>query len=83
MLQLAAPLALVDVMDDVVRPLVTIVVIGAVAILMLVISLKVMERVMPFSVRKELEEDHNVAAAIVMGAVILGVSIVIAAVAKG
>lgn len=83
MLHLTPSLAVVDVMDDVVRPLVTIVVIGAVAIIMLVISLKVMERVMPFSVRKELEEDHNVAAAIVMGAVILGVSIVIAAVAKG
>ncbi|MEZ6013703.1 MAG: DUF350 domain-containing protein [Planctomycetota bacterium] len=78
-----ASIAVVDVMEDVVRPLVTIIVIGAVAIGMLVISLRVMEKVLPFSVKHELEEDHNVAAAIVMGSIILGVSIVIAAVAKG
>ena len=37
----------------------------------------------PFSVRKELEEDQNVALAIVIGAVILGSALIIAAAVHG
>jgi len=81
--QVLPPLALVDVMADVVRPLVSIVVIGSVAIAMLVIALKIVERALPFDVHHELEEDHNVAAAIVMASVILGVALVIASVVNG
>ncbi|HYG75618.1 MAG TPA: DUF350 domain-containing protein [Planctomycetota bacterium] len=33
-----------------------------------------MSKVCPFSIRKEIEEDHNVALAIVMASVILGLS---------
>lgn len=35
-------------------------------------------KVTPFSVRKEIEDDQNVALAIILGAVILGLSIIIA-----
>lgn len=38
-----------------------------------------MVKVVPFSLRKEIEEDQNTALAIVMGAVILGLAIIIAA----
>jgi uncharacterized membrane protein YjfL (UPF0719 family) len=37
----------------------------------------------PFSVRKEIEEDQNIAIAIVIGAVILGIALVIAAAIQG
>jgi putative membrane protein len=37
----------------------------------------------PFSVRKEIEEDQNVALAIVIGAVILGSALIIAAAVHG
>jgi putative membrane protein len=37
----------------------------------------------PFSVRKEIEEDHNVALAIVIAAVILGSALIIAAAVHG
>ncbi len=37
----------------------------------------------PFSVRKEIEEDHNVAIAIVIGAVIIGIALVISAAIQG
>ena len=37
----------------------------------------------PFSIRKEIEEDHNTALAIVIGAVILGISLIIAAAIHG
>jgi uncharacterized membrane protein YjfL (UPF0719 family) len=39
----------------------------------------IMKRMMPFSVRKEIEEDQNTALAIIIGAVIIGMSIIIAA----
>jgi putative membrane protein len=34
---------------------------------------------MPFSLRKEIEEDQNTALAIIIGSVIIGMSIIIAA----
>ena len=43
----------------------------------------VIDKVTPFSVRKELEEDHNVAMAIVIASVILGTALIIAAAIHG
>ncbi len=37
------------------------------------------ERIAPFSVRKEIEQDQNTALGLVMGAVIIGLAIIIAA----
>ena len=37
----------------------------------------------PFSIRKEIEEDHNTALAIVIGAVIIGISLIISAAIQG
>ncbi|HYP52090.1 MAG TPA: DUF350 domain-containing protein [Pyrinomonadaceae bacterium] len=37
----------------------------------------------PFSIRKELEEDHNTALAIVIGSVIIGIALIIAAAIQG
>lgn len=42
-----------------------------------------MVKLAPFSVMKELEADHNTAVAILMAAVILGLSIIIAAALHG
>ena len=75
--------ALIDPYEEIVRPTLAIVGIGAISIMMLLVAVRVMERALPFSVRHELEEDHNLAAAIVMASIILGVAIVIAAVAQG
>ena len=46
---------------------------------MLTGSFLVIRRYLPFSVTKEIEEDQNTALAIIMGAVIIGMSIIIAA----
>ena len=42
-----------------------------------------MVKISPFSIRKELEADHNVAVAVLMAAVILGLAIIIAAALHG
>jgi putative membrane protein len=42
-----------------------------------------MTRFAPFSVKKEIEEDHNVALAIIMAGVLIGISLIIAAAVSG
>ena len=39
--------------------------------------------VSPFSVKKEIEEDHNTALAIIIGAIIIGVALIISAAIQG
>ena len=43
----------------------------------------IMARLSPFSLHKEIEEDHNTAAAIIVAAILLGMSIIIAAAIVG
>lgn len=43
----------------------------------------VITKVAPFSVRKEIEDDQNTALAIVIGSVILGIAVIIAAAIHG
>ena len=59
------------------------VVFSIVGVAVLTISFKVMTKLSPFSIKKEIEEDQNVALAIIMGAVIIGLSIIIAAAIMG
>lgn len=42
-----------------------------------------LEKVTPFSVRKELEEDQNIAIAIVIAAVIIGIAMIVSAAVHG
>lgn len=41
------------------------------------IAFWVMNKVSPFSLKKEIEEDHNTALAIIMAGVIIGISLII------
>lgn len=54
-----------------------------IGIIVFAASFVVMNLVSPFSIRKEIEEDHNTALAILIGSVILGLSIIIAAAVGG
>lgn len=58
--------------------LVASVVYGVVGVLLLIGAYYLYELITPYSVRKELIEDQNIALAIVVGAVILGMAIIIA-----
>ena len=66
-----------------VKPALQTVMIGLVAMALFACAFKLFEWVCPFSIKKELEEDHNVSVGIVLGAFLIGMAIVIAAVAKG
>jgi len=50
---------------------------------MFVVAYQVMQRILPFSLRKELEEDQNVAVGVMMGSIMLGLAIIIAAAIHG
>ena len=65
------------------RPLVSAIVFSVIGVLFFVAAFFLMAKATPFSVRKEIEEDHNVALAIVMGSVIVGIAIVIGMAIKG
>jgi len=52
---------------------------GVVGILLLIVGYYVWELVTPYNVRKELQENKNVAVAIVVAAFIIGMAIVVGA----
>lgn len=61
------------------RHLPAVIVYSLVGVLVLGGCFWIMKLMMPFSLRKEIEEDQNTALAIIMGSVIIGMSIIIAA----
>ena len=61
------------------RPLVDSIVYSIVGTVVLGLSFYVIEKVLPFSMRKEIAEDHNVSLGIILGAFVIGLSIIIAA----
>ena len=66
-----------------VKALVASIVYSLIGILMFAASFLIIRLVAPFSLRKEIEEDQNTAIAILIGSVILGLSIIIAAAIGG
>lgn len=63
--------------------LVAAVVFGGLGILLFLVALKVCVRITPFSVRKEIEEDQNVAFAILLGCVFIAIGLIVAAAVGG
>jgi uncharacterized membrane protein YjfL (UPF0719 family) len=54
-----------------------------IGILIFAIAFWIIVKVTPFSVRKEIEEDQNVAMAVLIGAIIIAIAIVLAAAIQG
>lgn len=46
-------------------------------LVVLAVSFWIIHRVTPFSIRKEIEEDQNIALAIIIGSLLIGISIII------
>ncbi len=63
--------------------LITTAVFAGIGLLVFALAFFLMTKIAPFSVRKEIEEDQNVALAIIMAGVIIGVSLIIAAAIHG
>jgi putative membrane protein len=83
-LALLAPfLGMVVKMEDLWPVLVTTIIFVAIGLVVFAIAFLVVVLVSPFSVKKEIEEDQNSALAIIIGALIIGISIIIASAING
>ena len=76
-------LALVVPMESILPIVVTTVLFVVIGLLVFTLAFIIIAKATPFSVRKEIEEDHNVALAIVIASVILGSAMIIAAAIHG
>lgn len=54
-----------------------------VGIVLFAVAFLVIVKIAPFSIRKEIEEDQNTSLGIIIGAVILGISMIISAAVQG
>ena len=70
-------------MDRIGDALVSSAVFAGIGLVVFAIAFFLMIKVTPFSVRKEIEEDQNTALAIIMGSVIIGIALIIAAAVHG
>jgi len=59
------------------------VVFSLVGILLFGLVFAILVKVLPFSLRKEIEDDQNVALGIVLGSVIIGISMIVSAAVHG
>lgn len=83
-LALLAPfLGMVVKMEDLWPVMVTTIIFVAIGLVVFAIAFLVVVLVSPFSVKKEIEEDQNSALAIIIGALIIGISIIIASAING
>ncbi|MBC7929752.1 MAG: DUF350 domain-containing protein [Rubrivivax sp.] len=69
--------------EELLNVLVTTLVFAVFGLIVFGIAYTIIVKATPFSIRKEIEEDHNTALAIVIGAVIIGISLIIAAAIQG
>ena len=75
--------ALVIPLENLLPVVITTIVFVVLGLIVFALAFLIIGKATPFSVRREIEEDHNTALAIVIGSVILGTAIIIAAAIHG
>ncbi|MEO8074645.1 MAG: DUF350 domain-containing protein [Acidobacteriota bacterium] len=76
-------LAFVVKLDALLETLVTTIVFVVIGLIAFAIAYFIFDKLTPFSVRKEIEEDQNTALGIVIGAIMIAIAIIIAAAIQG
>ena len=76
-------LALIVKLEDLLPVMISAIVFVLIGLIVFGIAFFIIVKVAPFSVRKEIEDDQNIALGIVIGSVILGVAIIIASAING
>ena len=72
-----------DLQADLIGPVILSVVFTGIGLVLFGVCLFVVIKIAPFSVRKEIEEDQNVALGVIIGSMILGIAIILAAALLG
>ncbi len=70
-------------LDKLLPVLLTTVIFVAIGLVVFAVAFLIVVLVAPFSVKKEIEEDQNTSLAIIIGAVIIGVALIISAAIQG
>lgn len=70
-------------LEDLLPVLITTLVFVFIGLIVFALAFLVVVIVSPFSVKKEIEEDHNSALAIIIGAMIIGIAMIIASAING
>jgi uncharacterized membrane protein YjfL (UPF0719 family) len=76
---LSTVFALIVKWDELLPALVNTAIFVGIGLVVFAVAFWIMTKVAPFSVRKEIEEDQNTSLAVLMGSIILGIAIIIAA----
>lgn len=82
LLNAGAP-ALVVRLDQLYETLITTLIFVMIGLVFFAISFFILDKAMPYSVHKEIEEDQNTALGIIIGAMMLGIALIIAAAIHG
>ena len=69
---------MVDFTQEIGKPLLLSTIFTVAGVVLFALSLLVIIKITPFSVRKEIEDDQNTSLGIIIGAVIIGISIILA-----
>jgi uncharacterized membrane protein YjfL (UPF0719 family) len=76
-------LAMVVKLDELWPVLETTVIFVAIGLIVFALAFLIIVLVAPFSVKKEIEEDQNISLAVIIGAIIIGVAMIISAAIQG
>ncbi len=70
-------------LDELMPVLATTAIFVAIGLIVFSVAFLIVVLVAPFSVKKEIEEDQNISLAIIIGAIIIGVAMIISAAIQG
>jgi uncharacterized membrane protein YjfL (UPF0719 family) len=76
-------LALVVKLEELLPVLITTIIFVFLGLIVFAAAFFIIVRVVPFSVKKEIEDDQNIALAVLIGSMILGMAVIIAAAIHG
>ena len=83
LLMIAPVLGMIVKLEEIWNVIETTVIFVAIGLIVFAIAFLIVVLVAPFSVKKEIEEDQNTSLAIIIGALIIGVAMIIAAAIQG
>lgn len=65
-----------------IAPIISSIVYSLIGVILFVLAFIVLEMITPFSIKKEIEDDQNIALGIIIGSVIIALAIIISAAIK-
>jgi uncharacterized membrane protein YjfL (UPF0719 family) len=77
------PFAFIVKLDELLPVLLTTIIFVGIGLVVFAMAFIIVVKVSPFSVKKEIEEDQNIALAVIIGAIIIGVALIISSAIQG